>query len=80
MTRASAVMRFAGLGFAPLFLSLAAGIANAQTGLPREAPATLTAVDFNFVGQAIWALPSRWIPAGSLKRRAEAPAFAITPT
>jgi putative membrane protein len=45
-------MRIAGLGFAPLFLWLAAGIANAQTGVPREAPATLTAVDFNFVGQA----------------------------
>ena len=53
MDRASARRRIARLGFASVLLSLAAGgIANAQTGAPREAPATLNAVDFNFVGQA----------------------------
>jgi putative membrane protein len=37
-----------------MLLSVVAGIgiANAQTGAPTEAPATLNAVDFNFVGQA----------------------------
>jgi len=29
-----------------------AAIANAQTAAPPEAPATLNAIDFNFVGQA----------------------------
>ena len=54
MNRASAARRIAYLGFAPALLSVAAGIgiANAQTGAPTEAPATLNAVDFNFVGQA----------------------------
>jgi putative membrane protein len=54
MYRASATRRIARFGFAPVLLSLAAviGIANAQTGAPMEAPATLNAVDFNFVGQA----------------------------
>jgi putative membrane protein len=37
-----------------MLLTLAAGvgIANAQTGAPMEAPATLNAIDFNFAGQA----------------------------
>ena len=54
MNRASATRRIAGFGFASVLLSLAVGmgIANAQTGTPMEAPATLSAVDFNFVGQA----------------------------
>jgi hypothetical protein len=55
-------------------------IANAQTGAPMEAPATLNAVDFNFVGQANLGAPFQWIPAGWRKRRAGAPPFAITPT
>jgi hypothetical protein len=54
MNRAFATRRIARIGFAAVLLSLAAGfgIANAQTGAPMEAPATLSAVDFNFVGQA----------------------------
>jgi putative membrane protein len=54
MNRASATRRIARFGFGPVLLSLAAGIgiANAQTGAPMEAPATLNAVDLNFVGQA----------------------------
>jgi putative membrane protein len=54
MNRASAARRIACFGFAPVLLSLAAGIgiANAQSSAPMEAPATLNAVDFNFVGQA----------------------------
>jgi hypothetical protein len=53
MNQASAAKRIACFGFVAL-LSLAAGIgiANAQTAVPMEAPATLDAVDFNFVGQA----------------------------
>jgi putative membrane protein len=54
MDRASAIRRIARFGLASVLLSLAAGIgaADAQTGAPTEAPATLNAVDFNFVGQA----------------------------
>ena len=54
MNRASAKRRIARFGLVPMVLSLAAGIAiaNAQPGAPKEAPATLGAVDFNFVGQA----------------------------
>jgi putative membrane protein len=44
--------RIARFGFAPAFLSLAVGTGNAQTAAPTEAPATLDAVDYNFVGQA----------------------------
>jgi putative membrane protein len=46
--------RIAWHGFACAFLWLASGIAlaNAQTTAPTEVPATLSAVDFNFVGQA----------------------------
>jgi putative membrane protein len=54
MDRASATTRIARFGFASVLLLSAAGIgiANAQNGAPMEAPATLNAVDFNFVGQA----------------------------
>src|ERR1700677_4026705 len=54
MDRGSMTRRIARFGFAPVFLSLAVGtgIADAQTAAPIEAPATLNAVDFNFVGQA----------------------------
>jgi putative membrane protein len=40
--------------FAALLVSLVCGItvANAQTGTPKETPATLNAIDFNFVNQA----------------------------
>jgi putative membrane protein len=53
MNRASA-KRIVCFGFAPSLLLLVAGIgvASAQTAAPKEAPATLNAVDFNFVGQA----------------------------
>jgi putative membrane protein len=54
MDRASMIRRIARVGFTPVFLSLAVGtgIADAQSAAPIEAPATLNAVDFNFVGQA----------------------------
>ena len=54
MDRASATTRIARFGFASVLLLSAAGIgiANAQNGAPMEVPATLNAVDFNFVGQA----------------------------
>jgi hypothetical protein len=53
MKRAFA-QRIARLCLAPAILLLVAGTgtANAQTTAPKEAPATLNAVDFNFVGQA----------------------------
>ena len=54
MNRVSATNRIARFGLAPMLLLWAAGvgIANAQTTAPVETPATLNAVDFNFVGQA----------------------------
>jgi putative membrane protein len=54
MNRASATRRIARFGLVPALLSVAVGvgIAHAQTAAPTEAPATLNAVDFNFVGQA----------------------------
>jgi putative membrane protein len=54
MNRASAIRRVARFGLVPalLFVAAGVGIANAQTAAPTEAPATLSAVDFNFVGQA----------------------------
>jgi putative membrane protein len=54
MKRASATIRVAGLGLTcALFWSVAgAAAAMAQTAVPPEAPATVNAVDFNFVGQA----------------------------
>jgi putative membrane protein len=54
MKRTSATSRIACLGSACIPLWLVAGIviADAQASPPVEAPATLNAVDFNFVGQA----------------------------
>jgi putative membrane protein len=54
MKRASAPRRIAGLGLSCALLWTAAGTtaAMAQTAVPRESPASLNAVDFNFVGQA----------------------------
>jgi putative membrane protein len=54
MNRASAIRRVGRFGLVPalLFVAAGVGIANAQTAAPTEAPATLSAVDFNFVGQA----------------------------
>ncbi len=54
MNRASVARRIASLLFAHGVLSVAAGVntASAQTAAPMEAPASLNAVDFNFVGQA----------------------------
>ena len=54
MNRPSAIKRIERFGFAAALLSLAGGIgiANAQIAVPMEAPTTLNAVDFNFVGQA----------------------------
>jgi putative membrane protein len=54
MNRVSGITRIAGVGLTCALLWSVAGaaIANAQTAAPPEAPATLNAVDFNFVGQA----------------------------
>ena len=54
MKRASAPRRIAGLGLSCALLWTAVGTtaAIAQTAVPPESPATLNAVDFNFVGQA----------------------------
>jgi putative membrane protein len=54
MNRPSAIKRIERFGFVAALLSLAGGIgiANAQIAAPMEAPTTLNAVDFNFVGQA----------------------------
>src|ERR1700683_4785643 len=54
MNRASATNRAVYLALTCALLWSAAGatVANAQTAAPPEAPATLNAVDFNFVGQA----------------------------
>jgi putative membrane protein len=53
MKRASATNRIASLGLScALLWSAGTAVATAQTAAPPEAPATLNAVDFNFVGQA----------------------------
>src|SRR5580692_10545076 len=54
MKRVSAAVRVGCLGLTCALLWSAAGtaVAMAQTAAPPEAPATLNAVDFNFVGQA----------------------------
>ena len=57
MKRVSATSRIAGVGFALAFscaLLWSAGTTAAisQTAPPPEAPATLNAIDYNFVGQA----------------------------
>jgi putative membrane protein len=43
---------YLGLAFVPLWLAAGMVTASAQTSAPPEAPASLNAVDFNFVGQA----------------------------
>jgi putative membrane protein len=53
MKPTSALNRMASLGLTcVLFWSIGTAFANAQTVAPPEVPATLNAVDFNFVGQA----------------------------
>src|SRR5882757_2888028 len=53
MNHASAIRRIASLGLTCVLLwSAGAAVANAQTAAPPETPASLNAVDFNFVGQA----------------------------
>jgi putative membrane protein len=54
MNRPSAPRRIAALALASALLSSSAGLALAATpaAAPPEAPASLNAVDFNFVGQA----------------------------
>lgn len=53
MKRASASSSIAGLSLTYVLLWTAGiPVASAQTAVPPEAPATLNAVDFNFVGQA----------------------------
>jgi putative membrane protein len=53
MNRAPATGCIAGLGLASVLLwSAGTGFAIAETATPPEAPASLNAVDFNFVGQA----------------------------
>ena len=73
MKRASAAIRVGCLGLtcALLWSAACTALATAQTAAPPEAPATLNAVDFNFVGQAnLGALPSRLRPAGGNERHA----------
>jgi putative membrane protein len=54
MNRSSAKSRIVCLGFtcAVVWMVLGMTSVNAQTATPTERPATLSAVDFNFVGQA----------------------------
>ena len=53
MKRATATNRIASLGLTCILLwSAGTTVAVAQNALPPEAPATLNAVDYNFVGQA----------------------------
>jgi putative membrane protein len=53
MKRVSATGRIAGVGLTcALLCSAGSAVAAAQTAAPPERPATLNAVDFNFVGQA----------------------------
>jgi putative membrane protein len=53
MNHASAMRRIASLGLTCVLLwSAGTAVANAQTAAPPETPASLNAVDFNFVGQA----------------------------
>jgi putative membrane protein len=53
MKQSSATNRIAGLGLTCILLwSAGTAAATAQTAVPPEAPATLNAIDFNFVGQA----------------------------
>src|ERR1700704_1689048 len=53
MKRVSATSRIAGVGLTcALLWSAGSPVAAAQTAAPPERPATLNAVDFNFVGQA----------------------------
>jgi len=53
MKRAPVSSRIAGLGLTCALLWTAGmPVASAQTAVPPEAPATLNAIDFNFVGQA----------------------------
>ena len=53
MKRTSATSRVASIGLAcGLLWSASAAVALAQTAAPPEVPATLNAIDFNFVGQA----------------------------
>jgi putative membrane protein len=53
MNTTSATSRIAGLGLSCVLLwSAGTTVAVAQNALPPEAPATLNAVDYNFVGQA----------------------------
>jgi putative membrane protein len=53
MKRTSALSRIASVGLTCVLLwSAGTAVASAQTAAPPEVPATLNAVDFNFVGQA----------------------------
>jgi putative membrane protein len=53
MKRASVSRRIAGLGLTcALLWTVGIPVASAQTAVPPETPATLNAIDFNFVGQA----------------------------
>jgi putative membrane protein len=53
MKRTSVTNRIVGIGLAcGLLWSAGTGVALAQTAAPPEVPASLNAIDFNFVGQA----------------------------
>jgi len=81
MQRASASNRIAGLGLTCVLLWSAGTVAAAaQTAAPPEAPATLNAIDFNFVGQANLGAPFQ-VDSGRLaETRPPTRRSAVTPT
>ena len=79
MKRTSVTNRIASIGLAcGLLWSASTAVALAQTAAPPEAPATLNAIDFNFVGQANLGAPFQ-VAAGWRKRRRPVQRFAVTP-
>lgn len=82
MKRSPAKSRGAAVGFTCAILWLGAlGIvtADGQTAVPTERPATLSAVDFNFVGQANLGAPFQVeLPAGWRKQKRRPQPSAVT--
>jgi putative membrane protein len=73
--------RVATLGLSCVLLwSVGTTVVTAQTGAPAEAPATLNAVDFNFVGQANLGAPFQ-VDSGRLaETKGTSAKSATTPT
>lgn len=69
--------RISTLSFA---LALAALAAGAAAAMASKADSAWSPVDYNFVAQAIWAPPSRSLPAGLPKRRPPPSTSATTRT